>query len=255
MFEPLALLELLHDLNVQLVMAIILFTGIVRGFSGFGAGMLIGPTASALFSPRIALPMITILELLPTLPLVWQTRKNVVWSELMPVALGYALLVPLGVWVLSNSDATILRWFMCAAILAAVLILWSGYVYQGPRSKRLSGAFGGLGGFMGAAAALPGPPVLIYWLASGLAATNVRSNMVWYLFVTDLMVIVAYVWSDLYTPLAVQLGIVGTPFYFSGIAIGSYFFSKANEGVYRHTALLLIFLAVMVSLPIWDGLV
>jgi len=243
----------LSQTSMQIVIAVVFVTGIVRGFSGFGSGMIIGPSTASFFGPQMALAMITILDAVPTLTLVWSARRNVNWQELLPVIAGYGLLVPLGVWVLKTGDATALRWFISISILTAVAILWSGWKYRGRRTRPISFAFGGLGGFMGAAAALPGPAVLVYWLAGTAKAVTVRANMIYYLFLTDLMVIAGYLFADLYTREGVIRGLICIPVYFIGIQIGARFFSGASETLYRRVAFVMILTAAIISLPLLDS--
>ena len=238
---------------MQVVIAIVFVTGIVRGFSGFGSGMIIGPSTAAFFGPQMALVMITILDGVPTIFLTWQARNHVNWREVLPVIVGYALLAPFGVWVLKTGDPTALRWFISVSILVAVTILWSGWNYTGPRSKTVSFSFGGLGGFMGAAAALPGPAVLVYWLASAARAITVRANMIYYLFITDLMIIAAYVFADIYTWEGFWRGVICVPAYVVGITIGTKFFSGASDKTYRRIAFFMILVAALTSLPILDS--
>ena len=123
-----------------IVIAVVFITGIVRGFSGFGSGMIIGPTTAALFGPQMALAMLSILDAIPTLPLAWSTRKQINWHEVLPIAIGYACLVPAGIWVLKSGDPTALRWFISISIFIAVAVLWSCLLYTSPspRDKRQS---------------------------------------------------------------------------------------------------------------------
>lgn len=237
-----------------MVLAIVFATGIIRGFSGFGSGMIIGPTTAALFTPKFALAMIAVLDLVPTLVMVWPARGNVHWKELLPVIIGYAILVPAGVWFLTTSNPDNLRWFISVSILIAVALLWSGWKYHGPRNRPVSFSIGGLGGFMGAAAALPGPPVLIYWLAGALKANTVRANMIWYLFITDFMIIAGYLFADVFTREAVALGLLGIPGYFAGILIGINFFKGASDRTYRNIAFAIILLSAATSIPLLDQL-
>ena len=235
------------------VISVVFITGIVRGFSGFGSGMIIGPSTAAFFGPQMALVMITILDAIPTVTLVWSSRHHVNWKELIPVIIGYAILAPLGIWLLVTGDATALRWFISISILMAVAILWSGWKYTGPRTKPVSFSFGGLGGFMGAAAALPGPAVLVYWLASSAKAITVRANMIYYLFLTDLIVIFGYMLADLYTLEGVVRGLLCVPGYFLGIQIGTRFFSGASDTTYRRVAFIMILVAAITSIPLLDS--
>jgi len=247
-------LTYLSETSMQIVIAIVFITGIVRGFSGFGSGMIIGPSTASFFGPQMALIMITIMDAIPTLTLVWGARRDVNWKELIPVIIGYAVLAPLGIWLLVTGDATALRWFISVSILIAVTILWSGWKYTGSRSTPVSFSFGGLGGFMGAAAALPGPAVLVYWLASTAKAITVRANMIYYLFLTDLIVIVGYIFADLYTMEGIIRGLLCVPGYFIGIQIGTKFFSSASDATYRRVAFIMILIAAITSLPLLDEL-
>ena len=248
-----ALIETYITEPAMLVVVMIVFvTGIVRGFSGFGSGMIIGPSSAAFFGPQIALAMITIIDLIPTVTLVWPARKNVVWRELLPIVVGFSALAPLGIWVLKTGDVTALRWFISISILFAVAILWSGYKYKGPRSGPISFAFGGASGFMGAAAALPGPSVLIYWLASDAKSITVRANMIFFLFATDLIVISGYIVSNIYTYEAMVRALICAPGYFVGIEIGKRFFNSAGEATYRNVAFAIILAAAISSLPLLD---
>ncbi|MEM9332444.1 MAG: sulfite exporter TauE/SafE family protein [Pseudomonadota bacterium] len=246
--------SMLAETAMMIVMVIVFITGIVRGFSGFGSGMIIGPSTAAFFSPVTSLAMLTILDAVPTLTLVWGARRSVNWKEVIPIVVGYALLVPLGVWVLKTGDPITLRWFISISILIAVAILWSGWKYTGPRTSPVSFSFGGLGGFMGAAAALPGPPVLVYWLASTARAITVRANMIYYLFLTDLIVIVGYLVGDIYTVESVLRGLICVPVYFVGILIGTHFFAGASDQLYRKIAFIMILISAITSLPLLDSL-
>lgn len=249
------MLALLGQPAMITVIVVVFITGIVRGFSGFGSGMIIGPSTAAFFGPQMALAMISIIDTLPTVPLAWSARKNANWGEILPIVIGYILLAPVGIWVLKTGDPTALRWFISISILTAVAILWSGWKYRGPRTRPVSLAFGSLGGFMGAAAALPGPSVLIYWLASTAKAATVRANMIWYLFLTDIIIIVGYLFSDIYSTEAVLRAILCLPGYFIGITIGSRFFSGASEITYRTIAYIMILLAAITALPVLDTII
>ena len=243
---------ILSSPGMTIVLAVILIGGIVRGFSGFGSGMIIGPTTAAILGPKTALAMLVIIDSLPTLFLAWPARKRVDWSEIIPVVLGYALLVPIGVWFLKTGNPVHLRWFITISILAAVAVLWSGWRYTGPRSTPVSVAVGGLGGFMGSAAQLPGPPTIIYWLASGLSAGTVRANMIVYLFLTDIAVAGGYFLGGIFTFEAITKGIVAAPVYLAGILLGAKLFGKTNDVTYKTIAFVIILISAISSMPALD---
>lgn len=236
----------------QIVLCVVFVTGIVRGFSGFGSGMLIGPTTAALFTPKVALIVLAFVDSLPSMALAWTTRKQTQWREVLPMVLGYLLLVPLGIYVLKTADPSALRWFISLSILMAVTLLWGGYKYRGPRSSAVSLSVGAGGGFMGAAAGLPGPPALLYWMAGDSKAAQVRANMIFYLFLTDVIIITGYFLGDIFTASASALGLLAMLPYLVGIFIGSKCFSGASERLYRNVAFSMILAAAILALPLLD---
>lgn len=243
----------LQNPAAQLVLVVVFITGIVRGFSGFGSGMIIGPTIAALYSPQFAIAAVAIIDSFPTFKLIWGARKDIVWRQVIPTVIGYTLLMPVGIWFLKSSDPVVLRWFISISICLAVTLLWSGWKYNGPRSTPVSVGVGSVGGFMGASSSLPGPAVLLYWMSGNDKAAVVRANMIYYLFLTDVIVIFAYWFSEIFTAQSVAMGLLASPGYFIGILIGTNFFKGASEKTYRTIAFVMILIAALASLPILDS--
>ena len=155
----------------------------------------------------------------------------------LPLAEAYALifLIPIFVTVLS------------------VVILWSGWRYEGPRSRAIDTAIGGVSGFTGGACGLPGPPVIIYWMAARLKAAVVRANTMVFLYITDCAIGVGLFLSGILTFDGLIKGAGAMPFYLAGLLIGARGFSMANETTYRRIAFLIILVAAITSLPLFDA--
>ena len=223
--------------------------GVARGMSGFGTGMIVAPVAAALYGPKVALVVIVIMDSLPVLPITLPALKIARWKEVLPVALGLALLLPAGVYVLKHGDPVALRWCISLSILACAAALWSGWRYRGPRGAPVSFAVGGVAGLLSGIASIPGPPVIIYWLAANLPAAIMRANLLT-LFLIGEGLSIANLWvAGLFEPDAVMLGVVAAPFYFAGLAIGSHLYGWASDAVYRSVTFLLIVAAAIFALP------
>ena len=238
-------------LRSSLLLAIVIVAGVARGMSGFGSGMIIAPVAAAIYGPQVAVPMLAILETLPTIPVTIPALPLVRWREVLPVTVGLAVFLPAGVYVLSNSDAEMLRWFICAAILVCAAVLWTGWRYRGPRGMPVSFGVGGLSGLLSGIASIPGRrssstgwrpifrrrPSGPTFLPSSCSATSCRSS--------------ASGWPDLFKPDVLGIGIAAMPFYFASIAcrIEAAWLGLATP-TYRRVTFGLIVLSAVLALPL-----
>lgn len=118
--------EFALDPRLVTLLAVIAVAGVARGMSGFGTGMIVAPVAAALYSPRWALVIVVLIDLLPMIPLTIPCFRIARWREVLPIFAGLFVFFPLGLYILRTGNPTVLRWFICAAILACVVMLWSG---------------------------------------------------------------------------------------------------------------------------------
>ncbi len=238
---------------MQLLLACVLIAGIVRGFSGFGTGMIVSPVVAALYSPKAALIVIFLIDSWPMLFIAVPAWRQVERKELLPVVGGYALILPLGIVFVSYSDPVFLRWFISLTIFVLIAVLWSGWHYQGRRTAPISLSVGGVCGFLGGSTALAGPPAILYWLAARKPAMTVRANMTVMLALTGMLAGFGYWLSGFFTRDAVIFGLAASPVYLGGLLVGTKMFSNAGETVYRMVAYVIIIAAALISLPILDG--
>jgi uncharacterized membrane protein YfcA len=241
------------DAALFALFATVMVAGVARGLSGFGTGMIVAPIAGALYGPKAALVIIVIIDSLPTVPLTLPAFKIARWREVLPVASGLFLFFPAGIWLLVNGDETALRWLICAATLACAVTLWSGWRYRGPRNLGTSLGVGGVAGVLSGVASIPGPPVIAYWMASGLPAAIVRANLLTLFFIGE-VISIGNLWvAGLFARDVVIIGATAAPFYFAGILAGWAMFAKGGEWLYRIATLALVVLSALLALPLFDG--
>ena len=228
-----------------------LVAGIVRGFSGFGAPLVFVPLAGALLGPKIAAPLLLIMDgpiALPMLPHAWRNGNR---REAGLMLLGSLAGIPLGTFVLLFADTTTLRWLIAAIIFAMLLLLLSGWRYRGRPHVGAMVIVGAVAGVTKGIAQIAGPPIAAYWMGMGRDAGEQRSNIVLFFAGSTLIAAVTYWYGGLMSGelfiLALQLAVP----YGIGLWLGSRWFHQVNEQVFQRAVLGLIALAVVVSLPIW----
>lgn len=229
-----------------------LAAGLVRGFAGFGAGLIMMPVASAFIDPRVAAVMFLVTDLVLTLPMIPPAVKKCHWPTVLPTAIGALCIIPLGAWVLINADVMVLRWAIPILILCMLLLLLTGWRYHGAPWWPASLGVGALSGFFGGVAQIAGPPVVTYWMAGPLPSAIIRANLITFFAITTVGSALSYYVGGLFTLEAVKYIVVIAPLYALAVWLGTRAFALASEASFRRLAYGLIAFAAITSLPVFD---
>ncbi|HEV7455334.1 MAG TPA: sulfite exporter TauE/SafE family protein [Roseococcus sp.] len=226
--------------------------GLARGFSGFGAALIFVPLGSAILGPRVAAPLLLVVDLVMASPMIPRAWRVAARGEVAVMALGALAGVPAGAWLLLQLDAEALRWGMCAMVLAMVALLASGWRYQGAPWPPATLAVGAVSGLFSGAAQMGGPPLVAYWMGGTNDAARVRANLVLTGAVGGVLSAVAYLSGGLLGLELLLLAAALGPLYGLGLWLGGRLFGLASQRMFRRICFGLILLAAVVGLPLWD---
>jgi len=229
----------------------VVVAGLVRGFAGFGSGMIIVAVASSFLSPVSAVIFMMMAELLgplPNLPSAWREGKPRDVGRLM---LGATLAMPVGIYCLANMSADFFGWLVSACVLFLLFALMTGWRYKGVLTGKLTVATGALGGFMSGFAGIPGPPVIMLYMSSRLPISVIRANFLLYLLAIDVVMIAIFWGSGLFIWEMAVLGLIaGVPNVIANM-IGARLFDPHAEGLFRRVAYMIIATSALLGLPLW----
>lgn len=251
MCDPFTVLTECSDLWVIAVGAFL--AGIVRGFAGFGTAMIYLPFAAQVLSPFAALTTLIVKDLVAPLMHVPRALRDGHPRDLVWLMAGAVLCVPLGVWVLSRVDGDVFRWGVSVVALTLLAILILGLRYKGPITPPLTLGAGGIGGFLAGSVGLPGPPVILLYMASTLPAATVRATLMLYLILADVVMLGVLGWNGYIVGAALALGALMIVPYLLGNWLGAALFRPGYETLYRRVAYAIIAGSAILGLPIWEG--
>jgi uncharacterized protein len=214
--------------------------GMVRGFAGFGAAMIMTPVFSALHGPAVGVALCLLLEIAVALPVVPGVVRLVDWRRIGLLLAAAAVGVPVGNLVLTWADPEPMRWAISAIVLGAVALLGSGWRYRGRPRPATTLAAGAGSGFLNGLAGMAGPPIAFYYLAGDETVTRVRANLTTYFVFVDLVALVTFVARDLVGWNTAVLGLFLAPAVMLGGLLGARLFPLASEAFYRRLALVLL---------------
>ena len=157
----------------------------VRGFSGFGAGLIFMPVAAACFGPKVAAGVLYIIDTILILPFVVDAVGGSTGARSR--RLGSARQRRCRpAWRCSSMSTRSRSAGACRSPSSCRSDCSppAGAI-AGRRAPGCRSMVGAVAGFMGGSAQIPGPPVLIYWLGRQVVSATMRANaIVFFMFTT-----------------------------------------------------------------------
>lgn len=156
---------------------VIVASGIVRGYTGFGGGLVNIPLLTLLYGPIEAFAITAIVGTVGYAQLYSAALRIASRREAWPLCLAIVVATPLGAVLLFNTDPDMVRRAVGGFVIAGAVPMISGWVYRGPRGPAASAAVGAIGGGISGFAGVGGPPMVIYLLAAQTTADVQRANI------------------------------------------------------------------------------
>lgn len=221
--------------------AVIVFLGaVVRGYTGFGSGMIWVSGLSLLLPPIVVVPSLYLLDALASGPLLIRVRHEVDWRSLRWLLAGALVATPVGLLLLVGLPATPVRIAIALTVLAATACLWRGFVWRAVPGPRAAVAAGLLSGFLGGGTGIGGPPAILFYFASPAAVGISRASAIAYFFGLDLLSAGMAAAHGLYGRGVLTLVLLMLAPALAGTALGHRLFRHGNPAHFRPLVMLLL---------------
>lgn len=240
--------------ELAILVAAVLVAGLVRGFSGFGTAMIFLPVAGRIIDPFSAILILVVMDLLGPLPLVPRAWREGTMGEVAWLFGAMTLSLPLGLYALSLVEPEVFRWAVSLVVFTLLACLLLGFRHRLPFTPPTLIGTGAVSGVIGGISGLPGPPVVLLYLASSRATEVIRANTLVFLVAVDVTYIVMFAAMG-----RLELGLVGIglllfpPYALAGL-VGQRLFDPERAQLYRNVAYAIVGIATLQGLPIWDGM-
>lgn len=170
-----------------IALGVVLAAGIVRGFTGFGAGLVMVPLMALIWGPVEALATSVMIGLSSTIQLAPRAIPLTNWRDMGPMMAAILVATPIGTVLLVSLDPEIIKKTIAVLVLLVSLITIWGWTYRGPRGPLPSAIAGAIGGVVNGIAGVGGPALVLYLIALPEEAKVHRANIVMALAVTSIV--------------------------------------------------------------------
>lgn len=228
--------------------ATVLVAGYVRGYGGFGFSMITVAALSLFCAPAQVVPVVLLLEVAASLFLLPGTWRLVNWPILSWLLAGVAAGTPVGVWLLGNVSPAPMKMAVAVIIFTLALMLRQGFVVNRRLKRPETMAAGLASGVLNGAAAIGGPPAILFFFSSPVGAAVSRASLIAFFLVTDILAGGFCIAAGLMTPgHARQAVILALPMA-AGLFLGKRAFIRTPETVFKKRVLLYLMILSLLTL-------
>ena len=160
------------------IVAIIMAGGFVRGYTGFGSGLVMAPLLTLFWGPVEAVAMTVSLGAVASVQVVPRGARQCDWRTMAPMSVAAVLFVPVGTFTLVSLDPEIVKNIIAAIVLFVTTISLRGWTYRGPAGPIPAFLAGGVTALVNGIAAVGGPASVMYLMSLPNRAERHRANII-----------------------------------------------------------------------------
>jgi uncharacterized protein len=223
--------------SLFVTMAGVLLASVLRGFTGFGFGLAAVPVLSLALPPAEVVPLVVTLQVIVGGAGMRAAWKQCDWRSVGLLLPGLVVGVPIGLLILTEIPANLVRLTIGGIIAVSVWLIHRGMRLPPNPSRPISFAIGLTSGVINGLASMGGPPVIVYLLAVGHTAARMRATSIIYFMLAGCVSLIPMMLRGLITRDVLIWSAASLPALFGGSMIGTWVFFRAHARHHRIVAL------------------
>ena len=223
--------------NYLLIVLVILFSGFIRGFLGFGSGLITIPILSYLYSPIFAMVFNIAIEIPATIYLTYVGAKSCKFKEISPMFFAMMLTIPIGTIFLVSVNEQLIKIIMSIFVIFFVVLISTGWKFKATVTNYVLTIGGVISGLMQGVTGMGGPPYATILLSKGDNDEVTRGNIL--IMSTGIVIsaIISFYMFNLFTKELLLTGLITSPIYIFATYTGTKFFDLSGNKYYRNISL------------------
>ncbi len=206
---------------------------LIRAFTGFGFAMLVVPAFSFFLSPGDAVVLSAVLAFLLGVISYRSWWGQFPVAPAKPMLVGAVLGTAVGVWFLASLSVSEFQLWIGVSVVIASIVLSQFVPSERTSSAPASLATGVASGLMNGAFAIPGPPVILFVVATIAEPARSRAFLMMFFWCSSMVSLAMFAFAGLVSARPFQLLWVALPAMWLGNQAGNWAFARYSGAAYR----------------------
>ena len=230
----------------------VFLASVIKGITGFGFNLLAVSALVFFLSPKLIVPVISLLSAISSFYLLLSLYKYIQIRRIWPLMIGSVVSIPLGVSLLIVLRPETLKVLIGLVITSFTLLFTAGYRKE-IKNENLSLLLVGLiSGIIGGSTSLGGAPVILFFINQDCDKLTFRANITLFYVMQSTVSFLGYTQSSLMTGDVTKYSLLFFIPMTLGIIAGMKCTHRVNEVLFKKMALMILMVSGIAS--IYTGL-
>jgi len=238
--------EQLFTLSFAIMLIVVYFSGIIRGYTGFGSALLTVPALAILFGPVQAVAIEILIEIPVSIGLLPTAYKNFEKKTVVPILIAFLIFVP--TFLLILIDPNIVKVIISLFVLFSVYLLSKQSKIKSLASVKANYVIGALSGLTQGLTGMAGPLFATAILAKGDNSLITRANIVMLSAAIIGLSVISFLTFGLISNQTIIYAVLASPAILLGAWTGTILFNKYSNKNFKTIMLMVLILAALVTL-------
>lgn len=239
------------------VFVITLFSGFLQTLTGFGYALAAAPLLTLVMSPKEVVMYILITGILIKGALVYRTRGQGHFRDILPIFIAsFAGALP-GAWVMTIISDSVLKIAIGMILLTATLAIYRRLTIPKDHPFLAKTLVGLSSGFLASTTSLNGPPIVLYYMGENSDKDLIRANLArYFLLGNSASIVMSFYFGTLHISTLLPYVALSLPALGLGLWAGEKVFKKIDATMFRRLALAVISVSgtLCIVMGLWSTL-
>lgn len=227
-----------HEIWIGLVVAFA--SGIIQGCTGFGLGLVAAPPLMIVLPPVAVVPVVLMMSTVNTAVAAFHARRQINPRIVIPLALGAAIGLPVGIYTLKQMDAGLFKVLVGILVLFFAAAMLAGWRRPFQNERRALLPVGLMSGFLGGSTSMGGPPVILFLANQQTPKEIFRASLLCFFFAGNCLALTLLYFNGLMTWDVVRHAAILLPGLLVGTGLGMASSHRIPELVFHRLAMILV---------------
>ena len=230
-----------------LIFFVVFVAAFTQGVVGFGFGLVTMALLPLFVSEHFAVPFVAVYCFGVAALIAWQLRAHLQWGRAIPLLVGTAIGVPLGVFALQVANPLTIKLILGLTLIA--YSCWSLFSTLEPREREVPIAWaylaGAASGVLGAFNT-GGPPAVVYTTLRNWDKDATKSTLQVVFLLTSIIQLVGFAWTGLLTSAVLVQNLLISPAIIIGVVLGHVLYQRIDQLTFKRALLAVLLLVGIV---------